>query len=929
MGAPGIGKTRLLDATVALARGRGLRVLTARATPLEQDFPFGVARQLLEPRRHVLDAETRDEAMTGAAALAAPVVVDAVKTTLDRNHSAGDTLFAAIHGLYWTIANLAERRPILLAVDDTHWADGASLGWLAYLARRLDGMPTVLVYTVRRGDPAEADETLRALLDLRTVSIIDVPQLSALASASIVRERLGIEVDDDVSRACHSASGGNPLLLKMIADAISIDSAPSVQRVEELGGAALAPHVAARLADLSEPCRQLAEAAAVLGARASIADAAAVAGIDSLAAADAADRLVRAELLQPGPELTFIHPVFRDAVEAELGGHRRGALHARASVVLRNRGASPERPAAHLLAAPPAGDLDAAATLVAAGRDAGDRGDSELAIRFLRRALDEAPAFADRPAVVLDLGILEKAAMDPEAEAHLREALETNRGAADRTSAARALASLLTTGRRGDEAVEVLVRVQAELDSVDREASLMLLTALASLGHYVIARRHEFARYADQLRSMQLTGSTPAERWALGSLASLAAIDGDDVAVLVDLGHRALDGPPDEIRIENSGVQGALLALWAAGELREVCDRIAPMLDHALRRGAVYGAQTAWGIRGLARLTLGDLRDAEADIRAALTVGREHSYSSREPVLLATLVAALVDAGRLDEADAELTAGRLPPNWEEAWPAIPLHFAVARLRRAQGRRAVALAELRACAEQARQWSPRAVFNIAWRSELALTLDAGDASQRLADEELELAVAVGAPGPIGIATRARALLARGEERLRQLREAIEILEGSQAVLEHARTLVELGAELRRTNRRAEARDPLRLGIDIAHRCGATAVVQRGQIELHATGARPRRLVLSGVDAFTASERRVAELAADGLSNRDIAQALMVTTKTVETHLSHIFLKLGITSRADLPGELGRALTRPGVYGRQPAADAAGLEAGSLR
>ena len=242
---------------------------------------------------------------------------------------------------------------------------------------------------------------------------------------------------------------------------------------------------------------------------------------------------------------------------------------------------------------------------------------------------------------------------------------------------------------------------------------------------------------------------------------------------------------------------------------------------------------------------------------------------------------------------------------------------------------MALAELRACAEQARQWSPRAVFNIAWRSELALTLDAGDASQRLADEELELAVAVGAPGPIGIATRARALLARGEERLRQLREAIEILEGSQAVLEHARTLVELGAELRRTNRRAEARDPLRLGIDIAHRCGATAVVQRGQTELHATGARPRRLVLSGVDAFTASERRVAELAADGLSNRDIAQALMVTTKTVETHLSHIFLKLGITSRADLPGELGRALTRPGVYGRQPAADAAGLETGSLR
>ena len=102
-------------------------------------------------------------------------------------------------------------------------------------------MATVLVYTVRRGDPAEADETMRALLDLRTVRIIDVPPLSALASASIVRDRLGLEVDDDVSRACHSASGGNPLLLKMIADAISINSAPSVQAGGRAGWSGIVP----------------------------------------------------------------------------------------------------------------------------------------------------------------------------------------------------------------------------------------------------------------------------------------------------------------------------------------------------------------------------------------------------------------------------------------------------------------------------------------------------------------------------------------------------------------------------------------------------------------------------------------------------------------------------------------------------------------
>ncbi len=130
----------------------------------------------------------------------------------------------------------------------------------------------------------------------------------------------------------------------------------------------------------------------------------------------------------------------------------------------------------------------------------------------------------------------------------------------------------------------------------------------------------------------------------------------------------------------------------------------------------------------------------------------------------------------------------------------------------------------------------------------------------------------------------------------------MLRESTARLEYAKALTDLGAELRRSNRRADARDPLRRGLELAFICGATPLVERAKTELAATGARPRRLVLSGPDSLTPSERRVAAMAAEDLTNRDIAQALFVTSKTVEMHLSNAYLKLGIKSRRQLAAAL---------------------------
>jgi DNA-binding NarL/FixJ family response regulator len=173
---------------------------------------------------------------------------------------------------------------------------------------------------------------------------------------------------------------------------------------------------------------------------------------------------------------------------------------------------------------------------------------------------------------------------------------------------------------------------------------------------------------------------------------------------------------------------------------------------------------------------------------------------------------------------------------------------------------------------------------------------------MAHDDLERARRWGAASGIGIALRAVALTDDRADPVALLREAIGVLEDSPARLEHARALTDLGAALRRANRRSEARTALDEALDLATRANARAVAERARTELRAAGGRSSRPAGSGITALTASERRVAELAAEGLSNPEIAQALYVTRKTVETHLGHVYRKLGISGR----GRLARAM-----------------------
>jgi DNA-binding NarL/FixJ family response regulator len=268
------------------------------------------------------------------------------------------------------------------------------------------------------------------------------------------------------------------------------------------------------------------------------------------------------------------------------------------------------------------------------------------------------------------------------------------------------------------------------------------------------------------------------------------------------------------------------------------------------------------------------------------------------------LVKALVDLGEFDAAEKELASLESAAEAGFVTTGV-LRLARGRLQFEQGRFAEALEDFLSVGVSLTRAMITCPGYLPWRSEAALAhLALGDqeSAERLAEDELELARSFGAPRALGVASRAAGVVAGGMRGELFLREAIDAFAAGDARLDRARALADLGAMLRRRNRRTEARELLRGALDAAHRIGARPLAEYAETELRATGARPRRAVLTGLDSLTASERRVAEYASQGLTNREIAQTLFVTARTVEGHLTSIFRKLQLDSRIELAAAL---------------------------
>jgi DNA-binding NarL/FixJ family response regulator len=330
------------------------------------------------------------------------------------------------------------------------------------------------------------------------------------------------------------------------------------------------------------------------------------------------------------------------------------------------------------------------------------------------------------------------------------------------------------------------------------------------------------------------------------------------------------------------------------------------VMEASRKRGELVTLSNLLCFRGLSLAQRGDLEGAIQDLRESDELVSYLPSQQGAIYYRSYLADVLTNRGEVDEADESLAQLGLPEEVAQSGHMIFFLGARGWVRYARRDFAGAAADwerLGTCMEAFEMYNPAVV---AWRSHLALALlglERRDEALELARTEVEAARAWGAPRPIGVALRVRGMAEGGKEGIETLRESLAVLRGSAAQLERARTLVELGAALRRSNSRAEARELLKEGVDFAVRCGSQPLVEQAEAELAATGARPRRLLLSGVESLTASEKRVAKFAAEGLSNKDIAQALFVTTKTVEVHLGNVYRKLGIGSRTELPQALG--------------------------
>ncbi|HEX3267816.1 MAG TPA: AAA family ATPase [Gaiellaceae bacterium] len=914
-GPAGIGKTALLGAARAAAAESGMRVLRSRGTELERDFAFGVVRQLFEPALAASSESARADLLQAAAGEAACLLGLPGATPVDGRHSSGvDPSFAILHGLYWLCANLAAVDPLCVVVDDAHWADAPSLRYLAFLVTRLEELDVALVVATRPREPGIDAELIATVTTDPSSEVIRLPPLTGAAVAELLESRLGGLPDPDFVDGCLRATGGTPFLLRQFLDALTeggvASTAEAARDLEGIAAQTMGPSIGLRLRRLPEPAGRLARALAILE-QSDLLRAARLAELDEAEAADAAELLVAAGILESGRPLTFIHPIVGTGIYSELSSAERAQGHRRAAQLLAEQPGTQEWVAKHLLASEPAADDWVVDQLVEAARSAARHGAPESAAVFLRRALAEPAPPEDQSELLLELGVAEASAGLADWPEHLQGAVDAAPTAAAAARAARVLASALNRSQRFTEAVDVLDRASSALDSRDSELALQLEAAAVVAGMNDPEAASSMAVRGQALRERAARDpAAPPELLAVAAFTSV--LTNEPAEVGAELATQALRAAERTIRDPDDPRWSSPSALFARTTLSllwaERYAQVRPLLDASIAQARVTGDSgrlaVGLGTRGWLALRRGDLCAAEGDTRTALAATELPAPPMYRVLNGGVLVKTLVDRGELDAAETVLA----PLEFETesgSLTAEVLRLARGRLRVEQGRVAEGLEDLLAVGAHLTQALVTCPGYLPWRSEAALAhLALGERAeaQRLADDELELARAFGAPRALGVAMRAAGVVAGGERGAALLRQAIDALERGDAMSDRARALADLGALLRRRNRRTEARGFLREALDAAYRTGARPLAEQTETELRATGARPRRVVLTGLDSLTASERRVAELASQGLTNREIAQSLFVTSRTVEGHLTSVFRKLQLDSRNELPAVL---------------------------
>ncbi|RZS90190.1 transcriptional regulator [Motilibacter rhizosphaerae] len=870
-GPAGIGKSRLLGEVRRQGTAAGALVLGARGSGLEREYAFGVVRQLFEPV--LLDPAARERLLTGPAAAAAGV--------FDTAEQRAEGSFAALHGLYWLVVNLAAERPVVLVVDDLQWCDPASLRFLAYLLRRVEGLRALVASGLRTGEvPTDAALVAEVAHDPSTVSVEPGP-ISREGVATLVAAGLGSPAAPAFVSACHRATGGNPLLVRQLLRALESEGvrpdADAAGTVEAIGSRAVTSLVGMRLARTSEQVREVARAVAVLGDGASLPALAAFTGLAEPAAADAVAELAAAEVLRPEPPVGFVHPLVGDAVYRSLPPGHRELAHERAATVLAARGEAAERVAAHLLQVPARGSAWVVEVLTAAAATAVDRGAPEGAVAYLRRALEEPPEPAARAALLLELGRVETLGDGDAAIGHLEQAYALAGEPRLRATVAQVLGhSLVFAGERGRvTAFSRRAAAELPLDMVDARQALVALERVGAHMHGLPLREWFDAPV------QPLEGDGPGARMLAVTRAWELLRAAEDRDRCVALCRDALAG--GVLQQSDPGlfwVVGAFVQELADIELGSFWD---DMLRRAHQQGSLFSALATHMWRGHALWRRGDLREAELALRTAI----EQSQRWAAPPVAASygeafIVGVLLDRGDTAAAraffDAHDDHGRMGDG-ERLWVE-----AEARLLLTEGDPARALACVDGSGEvvlgvRNPAWSP-------WRSLRALALrqlGREPEARALLEQELDIGRQWGASRAVGRALR---LLGRPAE-------AVAVLSSTPWRLELAHAQHALVGAVPDAEREALLVSVL----ELAEECGAEGLRRSAAAQLTECGGRAPD-ERAGRRRLTTTQRRVAGMAADGADARQIAASLFLTPRSVEVTLEAVRAAYGVASDAEL-------------------------------